>query len=152
MTTPTPTKPNRIVVGVDGSEPSKEALRWAARIAKAEGAHIDAIAAWEFPTSLGWTVLPTDYSPKLDIEKSLTETVDEVFGENRPADMVLRSFEGSAAKVLLTAGKGALMIVVGSRGHGGFMGLLLGSVSAKVAEHATCPVLVVHAATEEVGS
>jgi nucleotide-binding universal stress UspA family protein len=152
MTTSMPAESKRIVVGVDGSEPSKQALRWAARIAKAEGAHLDAIAAWEFPTSLGWSAAPMGYSPKPDIEKSLTETVDEVFGPNRPADMVLRSFEGSAANVLLTVGKGALMIVVGSRGHGGFMGLLLGSVSAKVAEHATCPVLVVHGTTEEVGS
>jgi nucleotide-binding universal stress UspA family protein len=142
--TSTPPGPPRIVVGVDGSEHSKQALRWAARIAASEGATLDAIAAWEFPTMIGWNAMPPGYSPKLDIEKSLTETVDEVFGENRPADMRLRSFEGSAASVLLTISKGALMLVVGSRGHGGFFGLLIGSVSAKVAEFATCPVLVVH--------
>jgi nucleotide-binding universal stress UspA family protein len=139
-----PASPPRIVVGVDGSEHSKQALRWAARLASGEGARLDAIAAWEFPTMIGWNAMPPGYSPKLDIEKSLTETVDEVFGANRPADMRLRSFEGPAANVLLKAGKGALMMVVGSRGHGGFLGLLLGSVSAKVAEFATCPVLVVH--------
>jgi nucleotide-binding universal stress UspA family protein len=52
--------------------------------------------------------------------------------------------EGGAAKVLLDACKGATMVVVGSRGHGGFSGLLLGSVSANLAEHAPCPVLIIH--------
>jgi nucleotide-binding universal stress UspA family protein len=58
--------------------------------------------------------------------------------------MALRVYEGGAAKVLLDACDGAVMLVVGSRGHGGFAGLLLGSVSANVAEHASCPVFIVH--------
>lgn len=143
MTQTQPAVP-RIVVGVDGSEPSKRALRWAARIAAAEGARIDAVAAWDFTPAFGWNALPMGYSPRLDIEKALTETVDEVFGADRPKDMRLITLEGRAAQVLIAASKGALMLVVGSRGHGGFMGLLLGSVSSTVAEHATCPVLVVH--------
>lgn len=138
----------RIVVGVDSSEHSKLALRWAARIAAYEGAQLDAIAVWNTPAAVGFYGMPPGYSPKADVEKALTATVDEVFGENRPDDMVLRVFEGMPAKVLITAGEGALMIVVGSRGHGGFAGMLLGSVSGKVAEHATCPVLVVHDDTE----
>ncbi|HEV7204166.1 MAG TPA: universal stress protein [Jatrophihabitans sp.] len=142
----TETQPDvpRIVVGVDGSEPSKRALRWAARIAASEGARIDAVAAWDFTPAFGWNALPMGYSPQLDIEKSLTDTVDEVFGTDRPKDLRLITLEGRAPQVLITASKGALMLVVGSRGHGGFMGLLLGSVSSAVAEHATCPVLVVH--------
>jgi nucleotide-binding universal stress UspA family protein len=146
MTENAPAAP-RIVVGVDGSEESKNALRWAARLAEANGAGIDVIAAWD-PTSLyGWSVLsvvPALESPQADIEKSLNETVDEVFGVDRPQNMRLKALEGPAAKTLLTVGEGALMLVVGSRGRGGFTGMLLGSVSAKVAEHATCPVLVVH--------
>jgi nucleotide-binding universal stress UspA family protein len=137
----------RIVVGVDGSEGSKNALRWAARIAEATGARVDAIAAWELTSLYGWSALsaiPAIYSPQPEIEKSLNETVDEVFGSERPKDMRVKALEGPAAKTLLTAADGALMIVVGSRGRGGFTGLLLGSVSAKVAEHAHCPVLVVH--------
>jgi nucleotide-binding universal stress UspA family protein len=137
----------RIVVGVDGSEGSKNALRWAARIAEATGARIDAIAAWELTSLYGWSALsaiPAIYSPQPEIEKSLNATVDEVFGSNRPKDMRVKALEGPAAKMLLTAAEGAAMVVVGSRGRGGFTGLLLGSVSAKVAEHARCPVLVVH--------
>ena len=69
-----------------------------------------------------------------------------VFGDQRPAGLKLelQVREGGAAKVLLGASEGADMLVVGSRGHGGFAGLLLGSVSANVAEHASCPVFIVH--------
>jgi nucleotide-binding universal stress UspA family protein len=142
MTT-TGNKP-RIVVGVDGSEHSKEALRWAARVAAAEGARLDVVAVWSFAGLIAWQAIPVDYTPQLDIEKSLTETVDEVFGPNRPDGLRTRVLEGPAASTLLLASEGALMLVVGSRGRGGFVGLLLGSVSARVAEHASCPVLVVH--------
>ena len=134
----------RIVVGVDGSEQSKQALRWAARIAATEGATIDAVGVWEFPTSFGWAALPEGFVPKEDMDKLLTKVVDEVFGPERPKGMRLQTLEGDAAHILLTASESAFMIVVGSRGHGGFTGLLLGSVSAKLAELASCPVLVVH--------
>lgn len=133
----------RIVVGVDGSIQSKQALRWAAHLAAASGAHLDAVAAWDYPTTYGLAPMG-DWNPEKDMEKGLTETVDEVFGTERPADMRLLVREGNASKVLLDASNGALMLIVGSRGHGGFAGLLLGSISTAVAEHATCPVLVVH--------
>ena len=138
----------RIVVGVDGSEQSKRALRWGARIAAAEDATIVAVTAWHFP-ALGWSAVPEDFSPKADMEKLLTRTVDEVFGPERPKNMRLQALEGDAARILLVVIHGALMVVVGSRGHGGFAGLLLGSVSMKVAELATCPVLVVHGGAPE---
>lgn len=144
-----PSQTRRIIVGVDGSEGSKQALRWAARLGEATGARIDAVTAWELTSLYGWSALaavPALYSPQPDIEKSLNETVDEVFGANRPAGMRIKALEGPAVRTLLTASEGALMLVVGSRGLGGFTGMLLGSVSAKVAEHATCPVLVVHGA------
>lgn len=135
----------RIVVGIDGSEASKNALRWAARLAGPLGARIDAVAVWELTSTYGWSALPPLYSPHPEIEKSLNQVVDEVFGADRPADLRVKVLEGAAANVLLRASQGALMLVVGSRGLGGFAGLLLGSVSAKLAEHASCPVLVVHA-------
>jgi nucleotide-binding universal stress UspA family protein len=137
-------RPPRVVVGVDGSDESKQALRWAAHFAASTGARIDAVTAWQYPGSFGWSAVPVDWDPRRDMEKTLAEAVDQVFGALRPKDIRLAVLEGNAAKVLLDESNGALMLVVGSRGHGGFAGLLLGSVSANLAEHATCPVLVIH--------
>ena len=134
----------KIVVGVDGSASSKEALRWAARMAGGSGATIDAVAVWSDPTTYGWSALPPLYPPHPEIEKSLNESVDAVFGEQRPDGLVLRILEGLPAPTLIAASRHAQMLVVGSRGLGGITGLLLGSVSAQVVEHAICPVLVVH--------
>ena len=138
-----------IVVGIDGSESAKEALRWARRLADAERTSLDVIGAWLPLNSYGVAALPMEYSPKDDLEKVLTESVDEVFGADRPAGIRVRAVEGGAARVLIEASADALMVVVGSRGRGGFVGLLLGSVSASVAEHAKCPVLVVHETKEQ---
>ena len=134
----------RIVVGVDGSDSSKKALRWAAKLAQSSGATVDAVQSWDIPTTLGLGYLPKDVDLGKDTEKWLEETVDEVFGPDRPAGLRTIVHCGSAAHVLLDACKDAQLLVVGSRGHGGFYGLLLGSVSAAVAEHAPCPVLVIH--------
>ena len=136
----------RIVVGVDGSANSQQALRWAARLAAGAGARLDVVAAWQFPISTSWgaATIPMNWSPEHDMEKVLTETVDATFGSQRPGKLRLVTCEGHPAQVLLEQSRGAMMLVVGSRGHGGFAGLLLGSISANVAEHATCPVLVVH--------
>jgi nucleotide-binding universal stress UspA family protein len=137
-------KGRRIVVGVDGSDESQRALRSAANLADVLDATLEAIAVWNYPLALGMSPLPAEWNPQADFEKMLTETVDKVFGSDRPERLTLQVREGNPAPTLLEAGEDALMIVVGNRGHGGFAGLLLGSVSAKVAEHAHCPVLVIH--------
>jgi len=139
----------RIVVGVDGSEPSKLALRWARFLADTTDSDIEAVNAWQpFAgygwVGAGWSPMPGEWNPAESAEKVLTQTVDEVFGADRPANLVLSTPEGYAAQVLLEASVGARLLVVGSRGHGGFVGLLLGSVSAACTEHALCPVFVVH--------
>lgn len=135
----------RIVVGVDGSDSSKQALRWATALARGSGSRVDAVMSWDIPTTLGLGYLPQDVDMQSDTEKWLEQTVDEVFGAERPASLRTIVRQGSPARVLLDACKNdAAVLVVGSRGHGGFYGLLLGSVSAAVAEHAPCPVLVVH--------
>jgi nucleotide-binding universal stress UspA family protein len=134
----------RIVVGVDGSQPSQQALRWGAQLAAVFGAGLDAVTAWEFPASYGWGSVPSDWDPAQDMRTVLGQTVQEVFGDQPLAGLRRLVNEAGAAGVLLDASQGAIMLVVGSRGHGGFTGLLLGSVSANVAEHASCPVLVIH--------
>jgi nucleotide-binding universal stress UspA family protein len=134
----------RIVVGVDGSRHSQHALAWAAHFAAAYGARLDVVAAWEYPQSYGWSAIAPEWSPAGDMEKVLDNAVSSVFGSHPPAGLDLQVREGGAAKVLLEASQNATMLVVGSRGHGGFAGLLLGSVSANVAEHASCPVFISH--------
>jgi nucleotide-binding universal stress UspA family protein len=144
MTAQAPSTGPRIVVGVDGSEQSKLALRWAVRISATTSASIDAVTAWHFPISFGWGYTSEVWDPETDATKCLEDTVDEIFGAERPAGLRLLVRQGLPAKVLLDESGGATMLIVGSRGHGGFAGLLLGSVSANCAEHATCPVLVIH--------
>ncbi|MCL2780199.1 MAG: universal stress protein [Actinomycetia bacterium] len=138
----------RIVVGVDGSDQSRAALRWAWQLAGPLGAEIDAVMTCDArPYAYGWPVAG-DWDPLPEAEGVLTATIDEVFGDARPAGMRALVREGNPAKALLDTAQGASMLVLGSRGHGGFTGLLLGSVSAHCAAHAKCPVLVVHADPE----
>jgi nucleotide-binding universal stress UspA family protein len=105
---------------------------------------LEVVAAWHFPPTFGLSYVPPTYSAGDEAEKALTETVDEVFAGERPANMWIAVREGGAARVLLDQSADAMLLVVGSRGHGGFAGLRLGSVSSAVSAHATCPVLVIH--------
>lgn len=100
--------------------------------------------AWEYPVSFGWTAIAPDWNPADDVRKVLADSTHAAFGDQMPVGTQVEVREGGAAKVLLEACQHATMLVVGSRGHGGFTGLLLGSVSANVAEHAPCPVLIIH--------
>lgn len=134
--------PRRIVVGVDGSPESVDALRYAAQFAQFSGATIDAVIAWQYPYPIGWAM--PEWDPREEARKVIIAAAEEAFGEHRPAGTNLLVREGNAAKVLLESSAGAQLLVVGSRGRGGFAGLRLGSVSAHCAEHATCPVLVLH--------
>ena len=144
MNPQSPSPSPRIVVGVDGSEQSKLALRWAVQVSATTSSPIEAVAAWHFPVNFGWGYVSDGWDPAADATKALEDTVDEIFGSERPAGLRLLVRQGLPAKVLLDESRGATMLIVGSRGHGGFAGLLLGSVSASCAEHATCPVLVIH--------
>lgn len=135
-----------ICVGVDGSRESRHALRWAARLAPALGAEIEALAVWHSPV-LVFGPPPVEFTPapELHTEKALTAAVDAVFGADRPSELRLRVRKGHPAEVLADRGHTAALIIVGRRGIGGIKGLLQGSVSRFVSEHAACPVLVVHA-------
>jgi len=134
---------NRIVVGIDGSDESKDALRWALRLAPTVGSRIDVVTAWHMPVNYGWSAIPPDWQPDKAAEELLNESLTDVLGTELPTGLHTHVAEGYPARVLIEAAKGADLLVVGSRGHGGFAGLLLGSVSRYCAEHASCPVLVV---------
>lgn len=134
----------RIVVGVDGSPSSLQALRWAHRVGSALGLAIDAVTCWSYPSSYGLGGVFVDYRPDVEAQRMLDEALIAAFGEAAPAGLRASVREGYPAKELIDASVGAEMLVVGSRGHGGFVGLLIGSVSAHCAEHATCPVVVLH--------
>jgi nucleotide-binding universal stress UspA family protein len=138
-----------IVIGIDGSEGSALALRFAREEGRLRGEPLQAVTAWELPVPVyaGGFIAPSVTSD--DVEKAAREVAEkqlvEVLGADggeRP-ELVVR--EGSAAGVLVDAAKQATMLVVGSRGHGGFTGLLLGSVSQQCAHHASCPVTIVPA-------
>lgn len=136
--------PRRIVVGVDGSESSVAALRRAAEIAGALEAPIEAIMTWEYPVMLGAYYPNTTWSPEHDAEKVLARAVERAFGSDLPRRFTHRLLQGAPAPTLIGESADAYMLVLGSRGHGGFVGLMLGSVSAACAAHAHCAVLVVH--------
>lgn len=133
-----------IVVGVDGSPASIEALRWAAGQAVLTGDDLTAVAAWEWPTTLGWAPpYPEGYDPASDAQKALAQAVGKVQGDFAELKIDTRVLEGRPAPVLLGVAKDADLLVVGSRGHGEFTGMLIGSVSEHCVAHARCPVVVV---------
>jgi nucleotide-binding universal stress UspA family protein len=132
----------RIVVGVDGSEPSKEALRWALSQARLVGASLDAVTAWRYPASYGLAAVSGDLDLEDEAKKALSQSLAEVGGDASGVEVRQVIGEGPPAEVLLDVAKGADLLVVGSRGHGGFASAVLGSVSLACVLHATCPVLV----------
>ncbi|MCD5348247.1 universal stress protein [Agromyces sp. S2-1-8] len=133
---------DRILVGVDGSASSVEALRYAARIADAFGAPLEVLTTWTFPPIAGAYVID-GWSPEEDARSAQDAAIEEAFDGEPPAGLRRAVLAGPAARTLIEESRRAGMLVLGSRGHGGFAGLLLGSVSATCAEHARCPVLVV---------
>jgi len=145
MTSSQPTE-LRIVVGIDGSRESRQALRWGGWLAATADAWLEVVGVWQYPAASNWSTsgVPTNWSPEQDMLKVLTDAVNAVFGDQRPTRLRLLPVEGHPVPALLERSQGALAVVVGSRGHGGFGGMLIGAVSAKLAEHASCPVLVVH--------
>lgn len=135
----------RIVVGVDGSEASKDALAWAARQARMAGSRLEVVMAWHIPGfAFGPGMLaPTSYDFAPAAESTLEETVNKVLGDDSDVEVSLVVVEGPPALRLLETAAGADLLVVGSRGRGAFAGLLLGSVSDHCVAHASCPVVVV---------
>ncbi|MEV4283343.1 universal stress protein [Actinoplanes xinjiangensis] len=140
---------HRIVVGVDGSQGSKTALKWAMNQAHLTGATIEAITAWQDPaqlgTAYGWTSVAFEGDTyATTMVKALDDTIAEATAQmSHPVTVLAHVVEGHPAEALLQAAAGAELLVVGSRGHGTFAGILLGSVSQRCIQHAPCPVIVV---------
>jgi nucleotide-binding universal stress UspA family protein len=139
----------RIVAGVDGSPSSLSALRWAVRQAGLTGATVDAVIAWHYPVVVGgaFGVAPMVTAGGFDVaenaEKVLTEAISSAVDPGSGVSVRPVVVEGNPAQVLLDAADGADLLVVGSRGHGGFTEALLGSVSQHCVHHAHCPVVVI---------
>jgi nucleotide-binding universal stress UspA family protein len=139
----------RVVAGVDGSPASVSALRWAIRQAGLTGAAVDAVIAWHYPVvvSGGYGVAPMVTAGGFDYqenaEKVLSGAINAACDPGSGVPVRARVVEGNAAQVLLDAADGADLLVVGSRGHGGFTEALLGSVSQHCVHHAGCPVVVI---------
>jgi nucleotide-binding universal stress UspA family protein len=138
-------KTGRIVVGVDGSAEARRALAWAARQAEITGAGLEVVLAWEMPAMLfGPVVWPEGYDPKADAGQLVDAEIEAVLGANPDIPISAVVEEGQAAAVLQRAAGGADLLVVGSRGRGGFTGLVIGSVSEHLAAHAPCPIVIIH--------
>jgi nucleotide-binding universal stress UspA family protein len=132
-----------IVTGIDGSEQSLHAVRWAARQAELTGSPLEVIMTWEWPASYGWPLpLPSEYDPSSDAEKLVNDAIAEVRAAHPDLEIRIRVLEGHPAPTLVEASRGADLLVVGSRGHGEFAGMLLGSVSEHCVTNAHCPVVV----------
>ena len=145
-----------IVVGVDQSEGARAALRFALEEAKLRRATLRVVHAWQYGY-IGATGVEGAYPAlggdikelRAGAETALAETLRESIPEADTVEIERRVVEGRPAAVLVDESRGADLLVVGSRGHGGFTGLLLGSVSQQCAHHATCPVVIVHRQTEK---
>jgi len=141
---------SRIVVGIDGSDNARAALQWAVAEARLRGATVRAVHAWHVQYASGYPFAAVPFEPEL-FERTARELLDaevdliDTSGLAQPIEAVL--VEGSPASALLAESEDADLLVVGARGHGGFVGLLLGSVSNQVAQHARCPVVIVPSVT-----
>jgi nucleotide-binding universal stress UspA family protein len=140
----------RIVVGVDGSESSRGALAWAVRQAALTGSTVDAVHAWHEPVSYGYGYGYAMLVPVPELEKFAREALGKAIAavaDLAPGvDIRPVVVEGNPARALLDVAKGADLLVVGSRGHGGFTEALLGSVGQHCVHHADCPVVVIRGA------
>ena len=135
-----------IVVGVDGSDASRDAVGWALGQAVLTGSSLRAVASWRWPNYL--TRIPPGVDPAADTAQTLDETVDAALATvdgGQQVELSRRVIEGPAGPALLTQAEDARLLVVGARGRAAFPGMLLGSVAEYCVRHGNCPVVVVRA-------
>src|SRR5580704_2974472 len=133
----------RIVVGVDGSPSSVEALTWAARQAALTGGPLDVLLTWHLPVGDPLASIDDDGDLLVDAERVLAQTITSVLGDSPGIEYSAEVVEASPAAALLEAAVGADLLVLGSHGRGELSGLLVGSVTQHCITHAPCPVVVV---------
>lgn len=138
----------KIVVGVDGSAGSREALRWAFAEAQIRDATLEAVIVWQYPVTASLPTFGVMDTPA-DFQSEARTTLIEILASEgitaeAPIPVSTLVAEGNPARALLDASSEADLLVVGSRGHGGFTGVLVGSISQQCVHHASCPVVVVH--------
>jgi nucleotide-binding universal stress UspA family protein len=136
-----------IVVGIDGSEHSRQVLGWAMREAALRQAPLTVLTVHEVAGNQ-WTGTPMVTAADQPYEEKARAAAQELVAEaakgtGAPGSVIVRAVSGMPARELIAASEDADLVVVGSRGGGGFAGLLMGSVSAQVAHHASCPVVVI---------
>lgn len=136
-----------IVVGVDGSQHAHRALQWAVKEAAIRNAPLTVLAVQQVAKSAWDTtiVYPEDVTARDKVQIAAQKIVDDVVAasSDRPASVTVLARIGTPAEELVSASEDADMVVVGSRGTGGFARLLLGSVGSQVAAHASCPVVLI---------
>jgi nucleotide-binding universal stress UspA family protein len=132
--------PQGIVVGIDGSASSADAFRWAVGQAQLTGSEVEAVMAWQYPA--GW--VPADTQDfEAESRRALDGAIEGAFSGAPPVRVTRVVEEGVPALTLVGRSKDAALLVIGSRGHGAFVGMLIGSVSQYCVTHAHCPVVVV---------
>ena len=129
-----------VLVGVDGSEGSKQALRWAADYAQLAGAPLQALIVWDNPTLPGKPRASDDVELENQAESTLDETIASVLGDSVPVTRLVQ--HGYPAEIIVAASRNAQLVVLGSHGQGGWTASLLGSVSQQCTHHAHCPVVL----------
>lgn len=135
-----------ILVGIDGSESSRAALRFALAEARQRGTSVRAVGVWHVPvTAYGSAFVPPNLKLREDLETAARDGLQRAIADTAAGDVEVETAvrEGQPADVLLKEAQTAELLVVGSRGLGGFRGLLLGSVSQQCAHHAPCPLVIV---------
>lgn len=143
------TEQPRVVVGVDGSEPSLQALREAADQTRRLHGTLECVIAWEMPTATGIPIpLPTTFNPAAVAHAVVDAAVEKVLGTSPDIPVTTHVIEGHPARVVPEASKGAALLVIGSDGHHGPFHSRIGSVADASVRHAACPVLVIRPKSE----
>ncbi|GAA2773139.1 universal stress protein [Saccharopolyspora taberi] len=136
-------KPQTVVAGIDGSEESVSALRWAAEYVERVGGILHAVTIWHQPVQFGYRLPTPDTELERRARQSLDSTVEAVRGEFPGVDIRPRLVRGQVIDEFVGMSEQADLLVLGNKGHGAFTGMMVGSVALKLVHHAKCPVVVV---------